>query len=427
MKKIIELLEKHSGVSDYKIHVHNKESYELFFVKGRLETVRRTDTCDKEVTVYADHGEFKGDAQFLVYASTTDAQLSTLIDEAVEKANLINNKTYALPENETGEYEVESNFGTYDPAELAEQVASTVFAANTVENGTLNAVEVFINKHTETIVNSRGLHKTQVRYDAMAEAIPTYNGEDLSVELYKQYNFNNFDVEETTREIAEKMVEAKARYEAVRPEIIPECKVILNKQELSGLFARIAGNLDYAAVYSHSNIFSKGDRIQKDPKGDLIGITAAGVVKGCCKSNSFDSDGLSLGSVRLVEKGEAVSYFGSNRYGQYLGEKPTGSLQCICVDAGTATAEELQTGPYMEIISTSGMQVDFFNDYVGGEVRLAYLHDGEKVTPITGISVSGKLSEVLNSIRLSEETVAYNGYAGYVGPKKAVLQGMQVF
>ena len=73
------------------------------------------------------------------------------------------------------------------------------------------------------------------------------------------------------------------------------------------------------------------------------------------------------------------------------------------------------------------MQVDFFNDYVGGEVRLAYLHDGEKVTPITGISVSGKLSEVLNSIRLSEETVAYNGYAGYVGPKKAVLQGMQVF
>lgn len=427
MKTIIELLEKNSGVHDYKINVHKKESSELFFVKGKLETVRRTDTCDKQVTVYVDHDEYKGDAQFLVYTSTTPEQIAAMIEEAVEKAKLINNRMYTLPENETGEFTVESNFSEYDPMELAGMMAETVFAANTVENGSLNSVEVFVNKHTETVANSRGLHKTQVRYDAMVEAIPTYNGEALSVELYEQYNINNFDAEEMTREIAEKMAEVKARYEAERPEQVKDCKVIIEKRELSGLFARIASNLNYGAVYSHSNIFSKGDLIQKAPTGDLISITGAGEVKGCTKSAKFDSDGLSLGSIQGVKDGKVVNYFGSNRFGQYLGEKPTGDLQCICVDAGTAAAAEFETGPYMEVVSTSGMQVDFFNDYIGGEVRLAYYHDGEKVTPITGISIAGKLSEVLNSIQLSEETIAYNGYTGYVGPKKAILHGVKVF
>ena len=64
----IELLRADERVSDYKINVHRKDGYELYFVKGRLETVRRTNVCDREVTVYVDHGEFRGESQFLIYA-----------------------------------------------------------------------------------------------------------------------------------------------------------------------------------------------------------------------------------------------------------------------------------------------------------------------------------------------------------------------
>ena len=64
MKQILEALNADPRVSDYKINIHQKESYELFFVKGKLETLRRTDTCDREVTVYVDHNGFRGDAQF---------------------------------------------------------------------------------------------------------------------------------------------------------------------------------------------------------------------------------------------------------------------------------------------------------------------------------------------------------------------------
>lgn len=424
MKTAIELLRQHPQVSDYKINIHQKESCELFFVKGKLETMRRTDTCDKEVTVYVEHGEFKGDAQFFIYPSTTAEQIRARIEEAAAKALLINNKTYTLPAGEQGDYEVESNFSGYDPADLAADISKVVFAANTVENGALNSVEIFINKHTETVTNSRGLHKTQVRYDAMAEVIPTYNGEKESVELYEQYNFSSFDEDELRREIAGKLVEVKARYEAVKPEMPISGNVILNKLELSQLFMNIARDLNYASVYSHSNLFKKGDLIQKAPKGDRIGIVMAGEVKGSIRSAKFDSDGMSLGSIRLVEDGKAVNYYGSNRYGQYLGEKPTGELRCLCVDPGTGDDAAFREGPYLEVVSMSGLQVDFFSDYIGGEVRLAYYHDGSKVIPVTGISISGKLLEVLDDMTLSAETAVHDGYTG---PKKAILRGMKIF
>ena len=421
MKTIIEALNADARVSGYKINIHQKESYELFFVKGKLETLRRTNTCDKEVTVYADHGEYKGDAQFYVYPSTTLEQLKALITEAVDKALLIENQAYTLPAGGTGDYVVPSNFADYAPADLAAKIAQGVFGANDMEHASLNSVEIFVNKHTETVCNSCGLLKTQLRYDAMVEAIPTYNGEKQSVELYEQYNFGTLDEAALHREISEKMAQVKARYEAVTPDFSLEGPCVLHAQELENLFRSIAGNLNNASVYSHTNLFRKGDAIQKNRTGDPIGITMAAEAPGSVRSAKFDSDGLSLGSIRLVEDGKAVNYYGSNRFAQYLGEVPTGNLPCCLVDPGTAKTPE---GSWLEVLSMSGLQVDFYNDYIGGEVRLAYYHTAGKVIPVTGISISGKLSQVLAGIRLSGDVTTFGGY---YGPDTAILGDMQIF
>ena len=421
MNTVTELLRADSRVSGYKFNIHKKESFELFFVKGRLETVRSTDTCDREVTVYVDHDGFRGDAQFFIYPSTTAEQLRALIDEAVGKALLIDNQAYELPEKQTGSYTVESNFADYAPGQLAGLIAEAVFSANDIPNASLNSVEIFLNRHTETVLNSRGLDKTQVRYDAMVEAIPTYNGEKQSVELYQQYNFSTMDPEAIRAEIADKLASVKARYEAVTPKQPLDCPVVLNRQELSELFGSIAQDLNYASVYAHANLFRKGQPIQKEPTGDPIGITMTGQIPGSVRSARFDSDGLSLGSIRLVEEGQALNYYGSNRYGQYLGETPTGSLPCLAADPGTAGTPQ---GAYLEVISMSGLQVDLYNDYIGGEIRLAYYHQGGQVLPVTGISISGCLSQVLNTIRLSSDTAVYRGYQG---PAQAILSQMKIF
>ena len=421
---MIAALKANAQVSDYKINLTAKESYECFYVKGRLETVRCTETCDKVVTVYVDHDGFKGDSQFYVYPSTTEAELSELIEKAVQKASLLNNKMYTLPEKETGEYEVESNFSAYTQAELAGKIADCVFAANTVEHADLNSVEVFVNRYTDTVVNSRGICKTQVRYDAMVEAIPTYNGEAESVELYQQYNFSTFDTEAVKQEISQKLQEVKARASAVKPDFSLDCKVILNTQELGELFGTLCRELNFATVYAHAGVFHKGDAIQENPSGDKITITMAGAVPGNIRSAHFDSDGMTLQDRTIVEEGKAVAYYGANRFGQYLEETPTGNLRCIQVTPGSACAKCLSEGPYLEVLSMSGLQVDTFTDYIGGEIRLAYYYDGEKITPFTGISITGSLKQVLASIRLSCETAVDNGYTG---PKKAILTGMKIF
>ena len=46
MKTMIAALQANAQVSDYKINLTAKESFECFYVKGKLETVRCTETCD---------------------------------------------------------------------------------------------------------------------------------------------------------------------------------------------------------------------------------------------------------------------------------------------------------------------------------------------------------------------------------------------
>ena len=89
-----------------------------------------------------------------------------------------------------------------------------------------------------------------------------------------------------------------------------------------------------------------------------------------------------------------------------------------------ANAGSFTQSPCLEVLSMSGLQVDSYNDYIGGEVRLANYNDGNTITPVTGISITGKLSEVLNSIRLSKNIAVHDRY---VGPEKAILSGMKIF
>ena len=424
MKTIIACLQANPKVSDYKINLSAKESYECFYVKGSLETVRCTDTCDKIVTVYVDHDGFKGDSQFFVYASTTEEELAELIEKAVQKASLLNNKMYTLPEADWGEFTVESNFTQFSLGELSGKIAEAVFAANDLEHADLNSVEIFVNRYTDTIVNSRGIHKSQVRYSAMVEAIPTYNGESESVELYQQYNFSAFDPETVTGEIRAKLREVTARASAITPDFPLDCKVILNKQELEELFGSIRGDLNYGTVYAQAGLYHKGDHIQEDPTGDKITITMAGSRPGNIRSACFDGDGLALRDITVVEDGTAVNYYGGNRFGQYLEETPTGELRCMVVNPGSACSHCLTAAPYLEVISMSGLQVDSFNDYIGGEVRLAYYCDGEKTIPVTGISITGSLKKVLSGIRLSQDVAVHDGYQG---PAKAILTDIKIF
>ena len=219
------------------------------------------------------------------------------------------------------------------------------------------------------------------------------------------------------------MREVRDRGVAQQPKEKLSCRVVLDAKELSHLFSDIVGELDYASVYSHMNSFSVGDSIQKERRGDAISVTMRGAIEGSSASALFDVDGTLMKDTEVIRNGEIVANYGSHRFAQYLGKEPTGQLGCAEVEVGTLTDDELASAPYFRCVSMSGIQLDILSDYIGGEVRLAYYVDGDKVIPMTGISISGKLSEALNSVRFSNVKEC----AGrYLGPKLASFEGIEI-
>ena len=417
MIDIVKLLKENKDITDYKVNSLFTESYEAFYVKGKLETVRATSTEDATVTVYVDGDGVKGDSSFSVYASMTEEEVAKKIASASKRARLVKNKPYDIPSGDKLDVAISSSIDKYETSELAKKIAQAVEKADSYENGSINALEIFIYKEKSSVVNSRGVDKTQVRYRAMIEAIPTWTENGESVELYEAYHFTDFNAEEITAEIDERMREVRDRRTAVKLEPC-SVNVVLPAREVSHLIGEIVDSLNFATVYSHANVFSKGDCIQKERTGDVINVTMKHEIEGSRFSAMFDVDGVTLKDKSVIEDGVVKAYYGSHRFGSYLGEDITGDLRCISLAKGTLTDDEIAKEPYVECVSLSGLQLDLYNDYIGGEIRLAYYFDGEKKIPVTGISMSGKLSDVLNSIRLSEKITVKDNYQG---PEKALL------
>lgn len=424
LQEIRETIALQEGVSDFKIVEQEKNSYELFFVHKKLETARRANSLEREIFVYVNHDEHRGMGSFKIFASTDRDELLSKLSVAVKNAKLIFDEPYVLPNDETCDARIPSDLADADPKEAAAKLAEAVFSAGESEELAVNALEIFVVKQKLHVVNSRGIDKTQIKHVAHVEAIPTANGKENSVELFESYELASLDLDWLKGEMAARLADAGARLKAEKPAAKLDCPVVLNAYELRTLFEEIARDMNYAAAYARVNLHNVGDALQTAPTGDKLCITMRGSLKGSPASNAFDLDGTTLVDREIVHDGRFVAGYGSARFAGYLGKTPTGALGCIDVRSGDTPCEELLKEPHLELVYLSGIQIDLLSDYIGGEIRLAYYFDGTKKIPVSGVAFSGKLSEALNTIRLSSERTLLNNYEG---PQKAALNGLNIF
>lgn len=424
MSELKRLLEG-AGLDGWRVSETATESYELFFVHKSLETVRATDTVTTQVTVYVDHDGKRGDSTFSVYGSMTTDDLKKKIQAAADRARLVFNEPYELPQGGTLEVSLPTNMDTADMKQLGRQIADAVFAADTVEGGSINACEIFLYRDTVRVQNSRGIDKKQHVCRVMIEAIPTFTTEKESVELYEDHRFTSFEPEKVTAEIARRMREVRDRSLAVKPRTPLTVNVLLRPQEIRSLLTDLAYDANYSAVYSHANLHKVGDDLQAGGDGDKLTFTLKAILPGCEKSSYFDGDGMALTDTCILQDGVVKSNYGSSRFGQYLGVKEiSGDLPMnVSLAAGTLTEEEIQAAPYIEAASLSGLQVDLYNDYIGGEIRLAYYFDGKETRPVTGITMSAKLSDVLRHLRLTANTCVEGAYEG---PERLMMRNVAI-
>lgn len=424
LENIIEIL-KQSKASDYSVLATDEFSYELFFVHGSLETVRKSEHSSAQVSVYVDHDGKKGNASFGLDSSASEKEISAKTEEAVSRARMIYDAPYSVVADDMAiNAEIPSNIAGKDEKQVGAEIAEAVSKACTRQGCGINALEIFVTKTVNTVRNSKGVNKTQTKYSASIEAIPTCDEKEESVELFETYTFGSLDLDGITREIAARLDDVSARANAIKPEVKLDCPVILNAYELKTFFEEIASDANYASVYMNSSLHKEGDLWQTSPNGDSLNVTMRGVIEGSAYSNLFDREGTSLNDRKIIENGKIIAGYGTNRFAQYLGNEPTGALQCMDVECGKTAVSEMLASPHLECVYLSGLQVDLYNDYIGGEIRLAYYFDGEKKIPVTGIAMSGKLSEVLNNLTLSSESAVLGSYRG---PEKIKISGMQIF
>ncbi len=425
MIDICSILKNNKEISDYKIINRSKESYELFFVKEKLETVRSTNTNSTKVYVYVDHDDFRGSAAFSLSVNDELEVVEEKIANAIDTAKIINNKKYVLPKDETQDSTVDSNFKDYEPKALGKMIYDVVKKAEDNSKAQFNACEIFINKNKTHIVNSANIDKSEVSYDAMIELIPTYDIDQKgnSVELYKAIHISEFNENDLYKTISEALNDVSDRASAVKLDKALDCPILLRSEEISQIVSEIAYNLNYGSIYFKSNLYNVNDNIQSNASGDLLNVTMCGSLKGSAYSHSFDEDGVNLTKIKVIKDGVCVNTFGGNQYAQYLNEKVTGNLSLVNVKAGTLTLSQIKNTEHLECVSFSGLQVDLANDYIGGEIRLAKYFDNGKYTPYTSLSISGKVTDILKSIKLSKTIVTEDRYKG---PKYALVSGFKI-
>ena len=422
MDRLINILKSDKELSDFKINYNKKESGEVFYVFDKIETVRLTNTLTVNVTIYIEHDGTLGLKSFLVASTATDDEIRQKINEAKIVARTIKNEKFDLVENIKSDDKLDFIFEGEKLLDVAKKVGNALLDVKTDKESGINALEVFASNITSGIINSRGVDRKVHTSNLFVEAIPTFTKDGDSVELYEAIETKELNFDKLREEIKEKLEEVENRYNAVKPLQELDLNVAFRAKELEQLFGELVYDFNYRVIYSHSNLLSVGDKLQTAPQYDKINLTLRGKIAGLAESALFDSDGSTLVDTKVVKDGVVAASFGSKRYADYLKKEPTGALSCVDLEPGSVDFKSYNE-PYLEVVSMSGLQFDQYSDYIGGEVRLAYIHEGGNITPITGISVSASFSDVLNKVKFSKEmakTSAYNG------PKYALFEGFKI-
>ena len=415
-------IKKFDDVTYYQITKEEKESYELYFVHHNLETYRNVKTTTYNVKIFNLHGSYLGSSDFTIFTSDDINTINKKINDALVFAKLVNNEPYLLPKAEILEEISTSNFQDYSLEEAAKIISEACFKAETKKEATINALEIFVNKTKKEIINSNGLDKKVSSYNAFVEAIPTFTTNNESVEIYESFRFSSLNPKDITLRLLKRMEEVEYRSKALRKQDNLNVKVALNSNELKNLFFELANEVNAASIYNHANKYQLGDILQTNDEADKLNITLKAEIEGSVFNQKFDNDGTTLVDTNVIKDGKYVNSHGSIRYSYYLKQEPTGDLRNIEVAPGSLDISKL-TEDYFECVSLSGLQLDLYNDYIGGEIRLGYLHKENEIIPLTSMSFSAKLSEVLNHMKLSKNIVNDGTYSG---PDLALFDKVQL-
>lgn len=409
---------KELQVSDYRVVETICASKELFFITKKLDLSRAKHVKKWFVTVYEDYElegkKYRGSATMQFYPTMTEIEIRTGLDQLKQMAQLGRQEPYSLPVGSSSVLsEVEGNESMSDVLKMMLDLPE--------EDGiSINSFEVFSQKYTKRIINSRGVDVTFHYSDHEIELVLNARNEEQEVEIYEDYRFGKPSEVALSRAMTKAMRQAASRLQARPCTSMPEgTAIVLSGQDVVTLFSFYLDQLSASRIYQKYSHQQIGQRITEQPALEPWNLEGLKQLENSSRNFAFDEDGRPVKDIVLVNNGVVEHFYGSHQYLSYLGIQDGTTVNNFKVSGGTMSREELESQRYLEIVEISSFSVDSLTGDFAGEIRLAYYHDGNgQKTAYTGGSFSGNLKQMGHLMRLAKDLTKYN-YA--VVPEFVVL------
>ncbi len=407
INKITEIL-KTEGIEKYLINQTEKSSSELFFIKKKLDVRRAKNITDYKVTVYRDFekdGEnLTGSAAADIFPTMADEEVREKLIEAYFAAQFAANPYFELVRGD-GKTVTHDSAVSYSTEDAARSMAKALFSADTDEEAFINSAEIFAVNEKIRIINSDGVDAAFNKFDINGEFVTQCKTEE-DVELHYSFDYDCVNENAIAEKAAEGIKAAKDRSVAKRCLESGNYDVILSGEELAEILSYYTFRANSAYIYAKYSDYSVGTNVQGgETDGEKLNIV-------CAATQPYSSEGIKMSDLKLIENGELKAIHGGNRFAQYLGIAPTGIYEKIKLEAGSESLEAMKKKPYLQAMKFSDFQMDPFTGHFGGEIRLAYLFDGNAVTKVTGGSVNGIITKAHKNLVFSEERYSDSHYEG---------------
>lgn len=404
-------LDANDQVADYRITETIKHGLEWYFVGSSLDTARSVTTRLYDVQLYVDGsgddgGRTRGAYSLTLYPTLSPAEVRAAIERAARAAGGMANPWYPIPGPAADKVAPPASGFDHRPlAESMEGLRAALYAAEGPEQARINSLELFLSRFERRIVNSGGIDVRWASYDGYVEYVVNAAAADHEeVELFGDIEFSEPDYRRLTEHVLRRLTMAADRLVAIPTPAVTGLPVLFRDDLAAQIYGYWFASAHAKAAYEKTSAYSVGDRVADGTSGgDIVRLDAVPIVPGNPRSTPYDKDGQALSPVRCIDTGWLRRLVGPLKYTHYLGIDAAGDLPLFEVAPGSAALAKLESAPHLEAASFSDFFVEETTGDFGGELRLGYLVDDGRRTPVRGGSITGSLAQNSGRVRLSSE------------------------
>ena len=398
---------KSSGVYGWEVNDTKTNGWEFYFIRHELDQHRAKNVEHINVKVYqlSDEGQSIGFASSEIAPTASEQEIEKLVGDLAYRATLVKNRPFTLtPPQEGASTEGKAS----DIADISADFIRTMSELPETEGEDINSYEIFVSDVSHRLITSTGVDSTEHYPSSMIEVIVNARREGHEIELYRSYDSGTCDAAGLKRDLEKTMNYGRDRLIAGPTPINGKYDVLFSGSDSCRIYDYFAERMNAALVYRQMSDYEIGKPICGDFSGDRVTVTALRELANSSQNHAFDSEGARIRDTVMIENGVAKQFVGGRMFASYLGLENSFNPTNIEVTGGSRSEEELRSGNYLEVVEFSDFQVDEITGDIFGEIRLAYLHDGDRTIPVSGGSISGSMNDFVGNMLMSKNSVQYD-------------------